>query len=135
MRPIAPTVTPHFTTQHSTLLGYRVPKDVNIQPNLWSVHRDPVFWSPDPDIFRPDRHLDENGRFTPSGRVLTFGLGRRQCGGYKLAKQVIMTSLVNLVANFHIRTVDGVVANEIGDGITIRMYASPMFEVVLTPRH
>jgi len=77
LRPIAPTVSPHFSIQNSTLQGYHIPKDVNIFCNVWSVHRDPKFWSPDPDSFRPERHLDENGRFTPTGRVMTFSLGRR----------------------------------------------------------
>ena len=135
LRPIAPTVSPHFSIQNSTLQGYHIPKDVNIFCNVWSVHRDPKFWSPDPDSFRPERHLDENGRFTPTGRVMTFSLGRRQCGGSKLAKQVIMTSLVNLLAQFKIRTVDGVDAKEIGDGQSIRIYTTPFFEVVLTPRY
>ena len=38
--------------------------------DIWSVHMDPDYW-PDPEHFRPERHLNK----AKSDHILTFGLG------------------------------------------------------------
>ena len=36
---------------------------------------DPAVW-PDPEQFKPDRFLDENGKFVGGERVIPFSLGK-----------------------------------------------------------
>lgn len=42
--------------------------------NLWSAHMDPDVW-PDPTTFKPERHLDNEGKLIKADHLVTFGLG------------------------------------------------------------
>ena len=42
--------------------------------NLYSAHMDPKVWT-DPEQFKPDRFLDEAGKFVGGERVIPFSLG------------------------------------------------------------
>ena len=44
--------------------------------NLYSVHSEVAFWT-DPDVFRPERHLDANGKLIKSSHLLPFGVGNQ----------------------------------------------------------
>lgn len=41
--------------------GYFIPKDAWVQPNLYHIHHDKKIWG-DPDNFRPERFLSEDGK-------------------------------------------------------------------------
>ena len=49
--------------------------------NLYSVHMDPELWS-DPDVFRPERFLDDEGRIVKKNFVIPFSLGENICFFY-----------------------------------------------------
>ena len=83
---VAPTAIPHYTLNDTTLVGYRVPKDTVVIPNLMAVHLDPSCWE-NPSTFNPRRHIDADGQLiTNSGNFLPFSAGRRVCAGEALAK-------------------------------------------------
>jgi cytochrome P450 len=42
--------------------------------NVWSFHNDPDFWG-DPEVFRPERLLDEKGQLLEKDYTLPFGAG------------------------------------------------------------
>lgn len=42
--------------------------------NLYSVHLDGEYWT-DPEVFRPERHLSENGTVVKTDHLLPFGAG------------------------------------------------------------
>jgi len=44
-------------------------------PNLHAAHMDPSIWK-DPDVFRPERFLDEHNNIIGRDRVISFSLGR-----------------------------------------------------------
>jgi len=131
LRPAAPTTFFHYSTRESALLGYRIPMATNLQINLWSALRDPDVWAPDPDSFRPERHLDENGRFNPTNEVVTFGGGRRKCGGFPVAKRGILSLVVNLIGNFEAGFEK---EDDLGEGESLILYAPPKFNVHLKLR-
>lgn len=74
---------------------------VQVIANLWAVHNDPENW-PEPDKFDPLRHIDENGQFYLSPKVVTFSLGLRRCIGEPLAKSELYIFLVAILQSFDI---------------------------------
>ena len=43
--------------------------------NIYSVHMDATFWK-DPEVFRPERHLDNDGRIIRNDHLIPFGVGK-----------------------------------------------------------
>nr|XP_018667221.1 methyl farnesoate epoxidase isoform X1 [Ciona intestinalis] len=82
---IAPLNIPHCVTEDCVLFGYHIPKSTPVMSNIWRVHNDPEYWK-NPEKFSPERHLDSEGRFVPSNRVLSFAVGHRSCLGIQLAR-------------------------------------------------
>ncbi|XP_076801221.1 cytochrome P450 2C20-like isoform X1 [Clavelina lepadiformis] len=133
-RPAAPSGVPRCTTNAVKIMGYHIPKGVACIPNIWAVHHDPDYWSPDPGIFRPGRHLDENGCFVSSERVIPFSIGRRACIGSHLARMEFLLALACIFSRFrlcldfcgHDKELRG------GSGILLR---PPHFTVRVYKRH
>ena len=61
----------------------------------------PVDW-PDPEKFLPERHLDEDGKFVKSNRVIPFSIGARNCLGENLARAEVFLILVTILQKFEI---------------------------------
>ena len=98
---IGPLSVPHKTTVDTTLQGYGIPKGTTVLTNLWSLHHDPEIWN-DPNAFRPERFLDEEGNFLPpkADRFLPFSAGRRVCLGESLARIELFLVLARLLHSF-----------------------------------
>ena len=84
---VLPLALPHYTTEDSTVAGYRVPKGTTVLANLWAVNHDPDQFH-QPEIFDPYRFLDKEGQFLLNMQafVLPFSTGGRRCLGATLAK-------------------------------------------------
>ncbi|KAI8496642.1 hypothetical protein Bbelb_252970 [Branchiostoma belcheri] len=103
----APVSLPHTTTVDTTLRGYRIPKGTWIMPNLWALHHDPDTWG-DPDVFRPERFLDESGKPIPNPPALMpFSAGRRACPGEAVGKANTFLLLGGMVQNFRFTIPEG----------------------------
>ncbi|XP_035687440.1 steroid 17-alpha-hydroxylase/17,20 lyase-like [Branchiostoma floridae] len=99
MASMDPLSLPHATTVDTTLRGYQIPKGTMVMPNLWALHHDPDTWG-DPDVFRPERFLDENGKPVKPAALMPFSAGRRACPGETLGKANNFLLLGGLVQNF-----------------------------------
>ena len=99
---------PHKTTVDTTLQGYSIPKGTIVLTNLWSLHHDPEIWD-DPDAFRPERFLDDEGNFVPpkADRLLPFSAGRRVCLGESLARIELFLVLARLLHSFKLENPPG----------------------------
>ncbi|CAH1274747.1 CYP1A1 [Branchiostoma lanceolatum] len=107
MGSIAPLSIPRATTVDTTLRGYQIPKGTWIMPNLWALHHDPATWG-DPDVFRPERFLDENGMPVPKpAALMPFSAGRRACPGEAVAKADTFLLLGGLVQSFRFTIPEG----------------------------
>ena len=84
---VLPLALPHYTTEDSTVAGYRVAKGSTVLVNLWAANHDPDHF-PQPEIFDPYRFLDEEGLLLLNQQAffLTFSTGGRRCLGATLAK-------------------------------------------------
>ena len=47
-----------------------------VYPNLFEVHHDPEVWG-DAENFRPERFLDESGKFVSNEALMPFSTGLR----------------------------------------------------------
>ncbi|XP_072045615.1 steroid 17-alpha-hydroxylase/17,20 lyase-like [Amphiura filiformis] len=92
---------PRRTTTDTQLLGYDIPKDSIVVCNLWWVHHDPANWK-DPDNFRPEHFINENGEVFQPKAFMAFSLGRRACLGDLLARMEIFLLLGGMLQRFNI---------------------------------
>ena len=44
--------------------------------NIYSVHMDETYWK-DPHVFRPERHLNDQGKVVKSDHFMPFGVGMK----------------------------------------------------------
>ncbi|CAK9820343.1 Methyl farnesoate epoxidase [Anthophora quadrimaculata] len=97
---IGPTSIPHRAIMDSNLLGFEIKKNYTLLANLKSVHMDKEHWG-DPEVFRPERFINENGQFINDSWLIPFGLGRRKCLGETLAKNTIFLFMACLLQKLH----------------------------------
>ncbi|KAK0061234.1 cytochrome P450 2U1 [Biomphalaria pfeifferi] len=93
---ILPITIPYFCSTDTTLAGYTIPKNTVLMPNLDAVLRSKEIWG-DPENFRPERFLDEQGHVVKREELISFSVGRRVCLGESLAKIELFLYLSNLI--------------------------------------
>ncbi|PAA48239.1 hypothetical protein BOX15_Mlig009520g2 [Macrostomum lignano] len=81
---------------------YRLPRDSLVMFNVYAIHRDPDLF-PEPDAFRPERHLGLDGRFEPCATLASFGSGRRSCLGEGLARTELFVFFSAIMQRFSFR--------------------------------
>lgn len=63
--------------QDTDINGYFFPKNATVISNIFSAHNDPKVWG-DPENFRPERFLSEDGTtFLKNENLIPFSAGRR----------------------------------------------------------
>ena len=102
-RPTAPFSIPHAATNEDWYEGMYIPKGTICVSNVWHCNHDQAVFGDDADDFRPERHLDEDGKLLPgpietnqAGHV-TFGSGRRICVGKDLANESLFIATVRML--------------------------------------
>ena len=65
----------HTSSEETTLRGYRIPKGANIVSNFHAIMKDPQVF-PEPDQFKPERFIDDDGKYFESEEVCPFGVGK-----------------------------------------------------------
>ena len=93
-----PLAAPHSTTRDTSLAGFFIPRDMTVFVNLWAIHHDPDRWE-DPFSFRPERFLDERGRFHSEG-FIPFSLGKRSCLGKAFGRKAVFIYAARLLYRF-----------------------------------
>ncbi|XP_025099197.1 cytochrome P450 2U1-like [Pomacea canaliculata] len=96
---IVPFSVPHSTACDVEFSGYRIPSGTYIIPNLYSVLHAPEIWG-DPDNFRPERFIGQDGKLLRFEEFIPFSLGRRVCLGEALAKMELFLYLAAMIQRF-----------------------------------
>ena len=97
---IAPLGVLHSTSEDTKYLGYNIPKNTIVVPNLYSASLDPTLWN-EANEFDPTRFLDENGNVMKRDLIIPFSVGPRACLGEPLARMELFMVFVHMIQHFH----------------------------------
>ncbi|OAX30671.1 cytochrome P450 [Rhizopogon vinicolor AM-OR11-026] len=92
--PVFPMGVPHSTMTSDIYNGYFIPK------GLAMTHDEEKY--PNPDEFKPERFLHEDGSLTSDTMSLAFGWGRRICVGRHLAEAALWIAITSFLATFSV---------------------------------
>lgn len=123
------------TPAHDTKFrGYTIPKGAIILPDFDSVLMDPKIWT-NPEEFRPERFINEEGKiFKPDG-FIPFSAGRRNCVGEQLARMELFLFIASLVQKFKFVTPsDDPLDIKQLDGVFGITHAPKPFKIKVLPR-
>ncbi|KAG7094942.1 hypothetical protein E1B28_005744 [Marasmius oreades] len=108
-RSIGPLCIPHRLKQDDYYEGYFLPKDTIVIPNAWAMNLDENVWGHDAEEFRPERHLNEDGKLkqalpdTHEESHVTYGYGRRICVGRNVANNSLRINTACVLWSFNLR--------------------------------
>ncbi|XP_020278699.1 cytochrome P450 4C1-like [Pseudomyrmex gracilis] len=102
--PTVPSIA-RVTTEDVKLQSYIVPAGTDIGIYIYSVHRDPNFW-PNPEIFDPDRFLQERSKNRHPYSYIPFSAGPRNCIGQRYGLLELKVIIATLIHNFYLEPVD-----------------------------
>uniref|UniRef100_A0A1A9UXW5 Cytochrome P450 n=1 Tax=Glossina austeni TaxID=7395 RepID=A0A1A9UXW5_GLOAU len=102
---ILPITGPRRAMWDTKLSGYDIPKDTIIFIGLRSVLMDREHWG-DPETFRPERFIDDEGKAFKDDFFMPFGQGRRRCLGDALARACLFSFLIKIIEHFSIELSD-----------------------------
>ncbi|XP_066586643.1 probable cytochrome P450 304a1 [Prorops nasuta] len=94
----------HKAVKISTLGGFTVPANTSVVTNLAGMNLDPEVWG-DPEVFRPERFLDDNGELKKD-LTMPFGFGHRVCAGETFARYMVFEMFSTLMQNFNFSFVE-----------------------------
>jgi len=103
---LVPNNVPHKNFEECEIMGYKIPKNSFILSNIWAVHMDPKLWK-DPEEFRPERFLNENGELDRKEYLIPFSMGKRQCLGENLARMELYLYFTTMLQKFTFKSPNG----------------------------
>ncbi|XP_059175485.1 cytochrome P450 2J4-like [Physella acuta] len=95
----------HVCSQDTVLNGFTIPKGAQVIPNVEAVLKDEKIWG-DPENFRPERFIDEQGSLLTREELIPFSIGRRICLGESLAKMELFLFLSSMFQKFEFLPAD-----------------------------
>ncbi|XP_075210642.1 methyl farnesoate epoxidase-like [Lycorma delicatula] len=129
---IAPITAAHRAKSDTKVSGYIIPKDTTVLASIYSVHMDNEHWG-DPENFRPERFINNEGKIIQDEWFIPFSLGKRRCLGETLARGSWFLFFSTILHNFIISSppAEPLPSLEQIDGATL----CPLpFYAVFTPR-
>lgn len=107
---VAPFGVPRVVTKSTEIKGIVIPKGTQLLANMWGLHHDENFWG-DPQEFRPERFLDDNGDILPPEHpkrkhLMPFSAGIRSCPGEQTAVDNLFLWMTNTIRRFEITPPD-----------------------------
>ncbi|XP_005180646.1 probable cytochrome P450 305a1 [Musca domestica] len=98
---IAPITGPRRALWDTKLGGYDIPKNTTILMCPFTVMKDTKHWG-DPEEFRPERFINDEGKTFKDEYFIPFGMGRRRCLGDAMARACIFSFIVSICQNFEL---------------------------------
>lgn len=73
---VTPVIGPRRVLDDTTLGGYTIPKNVTVLMNIHHNNMSRELF-PEPEQFKPERHLNENGTYRMDENIILFGKGQQ----------------------------------------------------------
>ncbi|KAF9266471.1 cytochrome P450 [Marasmius fiardii PR-910] len=105
-KPLVRTGFPHSVIEDDVYNGMFIPKGSTVWANIAAMMSDPTLF-PDPDLFKPERFLENNLDPRLVNFNLPFGFGRRICPGLHIAQQSVFIVLARLLWAFDVLPIIG----------------------------
>ncbi|KAF3837578.1 hypothetical protein F7725_005042 [Dissostichus mawsoni] len=129
IRPVSPVLIPHTAMTDSRS---PVRRGTRVLVNMWAIHHDPEHWDK-PDLFNPDRFLDDRGHRVTPPCFMPFGAGPRVCVGESLARLELFLFLSSLLQRMSFKLPDGASPPNLQGRLGVVL--QPLrYKVVVTPR-
>lgn len=129
---VTPVIGPRRVLKDTILGNCKVPKNTTVLMNIYSNNMDPDFF-PDPNSFRPERHINKNGVYQQHENIILFGKGKRRCPGEALAKSATFLFFIGVMQKFQLlpEPGKGFIQTELTSGI---IYGPKPYETLIVPR-
>ncbi|XP_076927943.1 desmethyl-deoxy-podophyllotoxin synthase-like [Bidens hawaiensis] len=124
LHPPAPLLLPRENREKCDINGYHIPAKSKVIVNAWAVNRNPKWWK-DPEIFNPERFLNNSVDFKGVNyEYIPFGGGRRVCPGISFGLANVDLPLIKLLYHFDWKLPDGMISEDLdmseSFGVTVR---------------
>ncbi|OVA14192.1 Cytochrome P450 [Macleaya cordata] len=88
--------------------GVRVRKGMKVILSIYAVARMEWIWGKDCKEFKPERWIDEEGKFRSEllSKFFTFNVGPRTCMGKEMAFSLMKSVIAAILFNFHVELVE-----------------------------
>ncbi|KAG6808075.1 hypothetical protein H0H92_005459 [Tricholoma furcatifolium] len=90
---------PHGVAKDDIYNGMLIPEGAMICANVWLIFHDPEIFV-DPDTFKPERFLGDEGTRCREVMNIVWGFGRRSCPGRQFAEAALFITISSVLACF-----------------------------------
>ncbi|XP_073951347.1 cytochrome P450 4d2-like [Choristoneura fumiferana] len=133
--PPVPIIVRLATSDTELQSGVIIPEGTSILLNIWAIHRDPRYWGPDADIFKPERFFEP---LTHPAQFMPFSYGLRNCLGYLYAMMSMKTVLATFLRQYRVLPPAGADPKTLKEPIRVKyeimMKAVDKFQLQIEPR-
>uniref|UniRef100_A0AC34RAI7 Cytochrome P450 n=1 Tax=Panagrolaimus sp. JU765 TaxID=591449 RepID=A0AC34RAI7_9BILA len=95
----------HTNLKDVEIAGYKIKAGTRIVPQISNILYDSKVF-PNPQVFKPERFIDNNGNLKKIEEFVPFSVGKRQCLGESLAKMELHIILTNFFNNYKITAIE-----------------------------
>ncbi|CAL8241252.1 unnamed protein product [Merluccius merluccius] len=132
IRPVSPVLIPHTALCDSSIGGHSISCGTRVLINMWAIHHDPQHWD-QPDLFKPERFLDDQGHRVTPPCFLPFGAGPRVCVGESLARMELILFLSSLLQRMSFQLPEGAPPPDLQGRVGVVLQPLP-YKVLVIPR-